>query len=126
LGLPDPADASGVDPRSRIVNLPDDTPTGDETMRMTLIAAAITAGLGLPAAAQTPSVDPAGALSAAEMRELLQAVKATAKATREGVDYARTTPDLLFQILTKLDKLENKLDKIENLLQAQRSRQGAR
>jgi hypothetical protein len=34
-------------------------------------------------------------------------------------------PDLLFQILTKLDKLENKLDKIENALkrdQAARAR----
>jgi len=53
-------------------------------------------------------------VSGAEIRELLDAAKATAKATRENVDYARTVPDILFQILTKLDKIEDKLDKVEN------------
>jgi hypothetical protein len=28
------------------------------------------------------------------------------------------TPDLLYQILAKLDKVENKLDKIENAIKA--------
>jgi hypothetical protein len=53
-------------------------------------------------------------ISSAEIRELLDAAKATAKATRDNVDYARTVPDILFQILTKLDKIEDKLDKVEN------------
>jgi hypothetical protein len=66
-----------------------------------------------PALAQT---EPAP--SSAEMRELLEAAKATAKASRENVDYARVTPDLLYQILAKLDKVENKLDKIENAIKA--------
>ncbi len=44
---------------------------------------------------------------------MLDAAKATAKATRENVDYARVTPDILFQILAKLDKIEDKLDKVE-------------
>jgi hypothetical protein len=51
---------------------------------------------------------------AADLRELLEAARETAKATREGVDYGRVVPDLLTQILTKLDKIENKLDKIES------------
>ena len=67
--------------------------------------------LGPPAAAQT-----APALSDADIRELIDAAKTTAKATRESVDYARVTPDILTQILTKLDKLEDKLDKIENAI----------
>jgi hypothetical protein len=58
-------------------------------------------------------------LSAGEIRELLDAAKATAKATRENVDYARVVPDILFQILTKLDKLEDKLDKIETEMKRQ-------
>jgi hypothetical protein len=44
---------------------------------------------------------------------LLEAARETAKATREGVDYGRVVPDLLVQLLTKLDKIENKLDRIE-------------
>jgi hypothetical protein len=68
-----------------------------------------------------PAVDPAaaqpqGALTPAEIRELLDAAQATAKATRESVDYTRVMPDILTQILGKLDKLENKLDKIEDAL----------
>ena len=50
-----------------------------------------------------------------DMRPLLEAI---AKATREGVDYQRVTPDLLSQILAKLDKIENKLDKVENAVKA--------
>ena len=75
---------------------------------------------GGPAAAQT-----APALSEADTRELIDAAKATAKATRETVDYVRVTPDLLYQILAKLDKVEGKLDKIENAIKdgnAQRPR----
>jgi hypothetical protein len=71
----------------------------------------VLAGLASPALAQT---EPAPAST--ETRELLEAAKATAKATRENLDYARVTPDLLYQILAKLDKLENKLDKIENAI----------
>jgi len=58
-------------------------------------------------------------LSTGEMRDLLDAAKATAKATRENVDYVRVVPDILFQILTKLDKLEDKLDKIETEMKRQ-------
>ena len=52
---------------------------------------------------------------ATEVRELVQAAKATAKAAREGADAASVVPDILTQVLAKLDKLENKLDKIEDL-----------
>lgn len=76
-----------------------------------------------PAWAQTdPSAPTPPAASSPEMRELLDAAKATAKATRENLDYARVTPDLLYQILGKLDKLENKLDKIEDALKRDRAR----
>ena len=69
------------------------------------------------ARAQTPPMSAdAPALSAAEIRELLEAAKATAKATRENVDYVRVVPDMLFQILTKLDKIEDKIDKVETAL----------
>lgn len=67
--------------------------------------------LAAPAQAQT-SPPP----SSEETRELLEAAKATAKATRESLDYVRVTPDLLYQILAKLDKIENKLDKVENAI----------
>ena len=86
-----------------------------------LVFAALTGAAG----AQDTAVDPGRPLSPAEVRELLDAAKATAKDARENVDYNRVVPDLLFQILTKLDKLENKLDKIENALkrdQAARAR----
>jgi hypothetical protein len=57
------------------------------------------------------------------MRELLEAARATAKSTREAVEYGRVVPDILTQILTKLDKLEDKLDKVENAVKAgQRAR----
>ena len=72
-----------------------------------------------PAAAQTAST-----LSQASTRELIDAAKATAKATRESLDYARVTPDILHQILAKLDKLEGKLDKVENAVKAQQAKRG--
>ena len=72
-----------------------------------------------------PSSEVSG-LSAAETRELLEATKATAKATRENVDYARSVPDILFQILAKLDKIEDKLDKIENAAKRDNSRRSGR
>lgn len=64
-----------------------------------------------PAQAQTQT-----APSGAESREMLEAAKATAKATRESLEYTRVVPDMLFQILAKLDKIEGKLDKIENAI----------
>jgi hypothetical protein len=57
--------------------------------------------------------EPTIQLSRAESQELLEAAREIAKATREGVDYGRVVPDLLVQLLTKLDKIENKLDRIE-------------
>jgi hypothetical protein len=54
--------------------------------------------------------------SSEETRELLEAAKATAKATRESLDYVRVTPDILHQILAKLDKIEDKLDKVETAI----------
>ena len=72
-----------------------------------------------PAAAQTAST-----LSQANTRELIDAAKATAKATQESLDYARVTPDILHQILAKLDKLEGKLDKVENAVKAQQAKRG--
>ncbi len=72
-----------------------------------------------PATAQTAS-----ALSQANTRELIDAAKATAKATQESLDYARVTPDILHQILTKLDKLEGKIDKVENAVKAQQAKRG--
>jgi hypothetical protein len=70
-----------------------------------------------PAGAQT-----APAPSDVGTRELIEAAKATAKATREAVDYARVTPDILAQILAKLDKIEDKLGKVENAVKAQQGR----
>jgi hypothetical protein len=86
-------------------------------MRRAALFGAFCLALSVPAHAQ-PSPAPAGAMSPAEMRELLDAAKATAKASRENVDYIRVVPDILFQILAKLDKVENKLDRIENELKA--------
>ena len=79
--------------------------------------------LALATAAQAQTSPPPP--SSEETRELVEAAKATAKATRESLDYVRVTPDLLYQILAKLDKVEGKLDKIENAIKdgnAQRSR----
>ena len=82
------------------------------------------ASIALPASAQAPSLPRASAPTAdghstAEMRELLEAARATAKASRESVDHGRVVPDILQQILAKLDKIENKLDKVENAIKAQ-------
>ena len=64
---------------------------------------------GVTMAAAQDEMAPKGA----EMHDLVDAMRATAKATRESVDYGRVVPDLLTQILAKLDKVEDKLDRIE-------------
>ena len=87
------------------------------------IAMVVAVGCLSPAAAQAPA-GPATPLSEADTRELLEAAKATAKATRESVEYARVTPDILHQILAKLDKLEDKLDKVETAVKAQQRGRG--
>ena len=87
-------------------------------MRCAAIVAIFTIGMTGLAMAQTGPA-PAGdtvAASRAEMRQLIEAMQATAKASRENVDYARVVPDLLYQILAKLDKIETKLDKVETTL----------
>jgi hypothetical protein len=53
------------------------------------------------------------------MRDLIEAARATAKSSSEAVEYGRVVPDILTQILAKLDKLEDKLDKVENAVKAQ-------
>jgi hypothetical protein len=53
------------------------------------------------------------------MRDLLEAAQATAKATRESVEYGRVVPDILQQVLAKLDKIEDKLDKVEMAVKGQ-------
>jgi len=90
-------------------------------MRHAALVGAFCLALSVPANAQT-SPAPTGAVSPAEIRELLDAAKATAKASRENVDYSRVVPDILFQILAKLDKIETKLDKMENALKASSAR----
>lgn len=104
-------------------------------MRGTIIGLLVGFGLAGPALAQTaapgqvqhspppavaaPEGQPQGALNPAEIRALLDATRETAKATREAVDYQRVMPDILTQILAKLDKIEDKLDKVENAVKAQ-------
>ncbi len=78
----------------------------------------VLAGLAASAHAQT------AVPSETDMRELVEAAKATAKATRENTDYARATPDILTQILAKLDKIEDKLDKVENAIKDGARRRG--
>ena len=87
------------------------------------VAMIVAAGCLSPAGAQAPAA-PAAPLSESDTRELLEAAKATAKATRESVEYARVTPDILHQILAKLDKLEDKLDKVEDAVKAQQRGRG--
>lgn len=65
------------------------------------------------AAAAQAEMAPTGTMAGSEMGELVEAARATAKATREGVDYGRVVPDILTQILAKLDKIEDKLDRID-------------
>ena len=65
------------------------------------------------AAAAQAEMAPTGAGAGSEIRDLVEAARATAKATREGVDYGRVVPDILTQILAKLDKIEDKLDRID-------------
>jgi hypothetical protein len=79
-------------------------------MRAVLVGIVL-AALMAPAQAQTGAT-----LPDADLRELIEAAKATAKATRENVDYARVTPDLLTQILAKLDKIEDKLVRVEDAI----------
>lgn len=86
-------------------------------------------GLSGPVQAQSsaspPGAAPPGAaLPGAAMQELIEASKATAKAARENVDYARVTPDLLSQILAKLDKIEDKLDKVETAIKREGAAKG--
>ena len=85
-------------------------------MRSAIVIGMVGLGLVAPAGAQTTP-----AMPDAQMRELVDAAKATAKATRESVDYARVTPDILTQILAKLDKIEDKLDKVENAIKRDNS-----
>jgi hypothetical protein len=89
-------------------------------MRRAALFAALCLALSTQAHAQTGTT-PAPSMSEPEIRELLEAAKATAKASRENVEYIRVVPDILYQILAKIDKVENKLDKIENELKAAKS-----
>ena len=89
-------------------------------MRYVAIASLLMIGLTSQALGQTSPVPANDAVTAsrADMRELIEATQAVAKASRENVDHARVVPDLLYQILTKLDKIEDKLDKVETTLKA--------
>jgi hypothetical protein len=92
-------------------------------MRRATLAAVLILGLTCQAIGQT-SPAPAGdvaPVTRSEIRELIEAAQATAKASRENVDYSRVVPDLLYQILAKLDKIEDKLDKVETTLKANQS-----
>lgn len=82
-------------------------------MRSMASAAIILMGLMAPAYAQSGE-----SASGKDMRELIDATRATAKAVRDNTETARVVPDILTQILAKLDKLEDKLDKIENAVKA--------
>ena len=85
-----------------------------------LAVAALTfalAGQAMGQSSPAPSSE-AAAITRSEIRELIAAAQATAKASRENVDYARVVPDLLYQILTKLDKIEDKLDRVDTTLKA--------
>jgi hypothetical protein len=86
-------------------------------MRGAVLMGIVLAGLIGPAQAQqSPApTDP-------DTRELLEAARATAKAARENVDHARVVPDILTQILAKLDKIEDKLGKVEDAIKADRPR----
>jgi hypothetical protein len=95
-------------------------------MRIVAVAAILTFSLASQAMGQSspaPSNE-ATAVTRSEIRELIEAAQATAKASRENVDYARVVPDLLYQILTKLDKIEDKLDRVDTTLKASQSSAG--
>jgi hypothetical protein len=95
-------------------------------MRRLVAVGIVMASLVAPSLAQE-APDPNRPLTTAEIRELLDAAKATAKASRENVDYVRVLPDILYQVLVKIDKLEDKLDKIEeSLKRSEASRRRAR
>lgn len=89
-------------------------------MRYVTIASLLTVVLTSQALGQTSPAPASDAMAATrtEMRELIEAAQATAKASRENVDHSRVVPDLLYQILAKLDKIEDKLDKVETTLKA--------
>jgi hypothetical protein len=97
----------------------------ERRMRGAMLTGLMLASLASVAEAQTAAA-PDAPMAAADMRELVEASKATAKATRESLDYARVTPDILTQILAKLDKIENKLDKVENAIKASPPRRTTR
>ena len=88
------------------------------------IGAGFAAGFLCLAFAGSAAAQTASAPMQANTRELIDAAKATAKATQESLNYARVTPDILHQILAKLDKLEGKLDKVENAVKAQQAKRG--
>jgi hypothetical protein len=92
-------------------------------MHRALVIAAFALGLAAEAHAQTTSGSSSEgtSVSRTEIRELIEAAQATAKASRENVDYARVVPDLLYQILAKLDKIEDKLDKVETKMKAEQA-----
>ena len=90
-------------------------------MRGAVLVGVVLAGLLAPAQAQTGA-----ALAEADLRELIDAAKATAKASRESVDYARVTPDILTQILAKLDKIEDKLARVEDAIRRDNPRRPGR
>jgi hypothetical protein len=86
-------------------------------------------GAGMPvwtsaAHAQTATPGAGAGLTAEDVRALIEASQATAKASREAVDYGRVVPDILTQILAKLDKIEDKLARIEDLQKAANRRGG--
>ncbi|MEE1610392.1 hypothetical protein [Microvirga sp. CF3016] len=87
-------------------------------MRYVATASLLIIALTSQALGQTGPAPAGDAVTASrtEMRELIEATQAAAKASRENVDYARVVPDLLYQILAKLDKIEDKLDKVETTL----------
>jgi hypothetical protein len=86
-------------------------------MRIAVLTGLVLAGL-LGVAPLRTEAQPSPAPSDTEMRELVEAARAGAKAARENVEYARVVPDILTQILAKLDKIEDKLDKVENAIKA--------